>query len=338
VSIFLGLRKRILTPSTSNVKLSKRGFYEKTPDSVELLETIGRSFLTGYGNAVGTRTIADARKRLEDVPRRFRGFAYEGAAMGYAILDGSGLGGRNHTSRFLAGAADRHIYMAYVGIGWAYARLPRWRWRRVPLADQLLGWLAVDGYGFHQAYFRTRKYVYERFQDRTGWPLPFAEGYAARVVDQGVGRAMWFVEGTDVGRVARRIETFPEHRRPDLWSGAGLAATYAGGVDEPELRKFRELAGDHRPQVAQACTFAADARVRAGLVTDHTQRATAVFCDMSPSEAAAVAAQARVGLPADGPLPAYEIWRQRTARQFGGEAPNQDPGVSLGRLSRGTKD
>jgi hypothetical protein len=297
----------------SAVKVSKRQFYAKNAESVVLLESIGRSFLTGYGHAVGTRTIADARDRLEVIPRRFRGFAYEGAAMGYAILDGLGLAGRGRVRTFLAGPADRHIYMAYVGIGWAYARLPRWRWQRVPLADPLLGWLALDGYGFHQAYFHTRKYVHQRYQGRTlDWPLAAADGYASRAIDQGIGRALWFVEGTDVGRVATRIGTFPEHRRADLWSGAGLAATYAGGVDEPELQKFWAAAGEYRPHVAQAGAFAADARVRAGLVTEHTQLATAVFCGMAPPAAAAIARGAREGLPVNG----SEVWRHRIAEQF----------------------
>jgi len=56
--------------------------------------------------------------------------------------------------------------------------------------------------------------------------------------DQGIGRAMWFVGGTDVELVATMIDKFPDHRRADLYSGAGLAATYAGGAHEQELRAF----------------------------------------------------------------------------------------------------
>lgn len=323
MSAILWLRRRILTPAESNVTLSKRGFYERSPDSVALLETVGRVFLSGYGYAVGTGTIAAAREKLETVPRQFRGFAYEGAAMGFAILDALLPRSHKRVPAFLSGPADRHVYMAYVGIGWAYARLPRWRWQAVPLADPLLGWLALDGYGFHQAYFHTDKYVHERHQGR-GWPVRmggFASEYSHRAIDQGIGRALWFVEGTDADRVASRIGTFPEPRRADLWSGAGLAASYAGGVGEAELQRFWSLAGEYRSNVAQACTFAADARVRAGLVTDHTRLAASVFCQASPEAAAAVAARARVDLPPDGPVPAYEIWRQRIAHEF----------VSLGR-------
>lgn len=326
MSMMLRLRQQILTPSMSATEISKRQFHVKSAESVTLLETIGRSFLTGYGNAVGSRTSADARALLEQVPRRFRGFAYEGAAMGYAILDGLGLAGRGNVATFIAGPADRHVYMAYVGVGWALARLPRMRWRRAWAPDPLLGWLALDGYGFHQAYFHTRRYIEEQFQHRRfSWPPDSPQdgvgGYPDRAIDQGIGRALWFVDGTDVERIADRIASFPVHRHSDLWSGAGLAATYAGGVDEQELQAFWKLAGDHRPQVAQGSAFGADARVRAGLVTDHTELATSVFCGMPAREAAAVAGDARADLPADGAIPAYEVWRRRIGERF----------VSLGR-------
>lgn len=284
---------------------------------MELLETIGYSFLTGYGHAVGSADLEAATTRLEQIPLRYRGFAYEGAAMGYAMLDGLGLAGRQNVAAFLAGPGRPHIYMAYVGVGWACARLPRFRWPSVLPADPLLCWLVLDGYGFHQAYFRTRRFVEERWQEpATKWPYPGAADYANRAIDQGIGRALWFVEGTDVNRVADRIATFAPPRHRDLWSGAGLAATYAGGVDESELRDFWELAGEYRPNVAQASAFAAEARVLAGLVTPHTELATSVFCGMSPEQAAQASRQIQADLPADGPVPAYEMWRERLAHRF----------------------
>lgn len=316
MTIFRKLRRRILTPPVSAASVAKRGFHKKTADAVDLLETIGRSFLTGYGYAVEARTVADAVTRLETVAHRFRGFAYEGAAMGYAILRGLGLSGRNQLATFLVGQGDRHIYMAYVGIGWACARLPRWRWPSILPADPLMHWLVLDGYGFHQAYFHTGRYVHQRYQD-SGLGGPFGgDGYASRAVDQGIGRALWFVEGTSVDRVADRIETFPPARRADLWSGAALAATYAGGVDEPELVAFWKSAGSYRPNVAQASAFAAEARVRADLVVPHTELATEVFCGMSPQAAASVTQQTRTGLPGPGSVPAYEVWRERIAERF----------------------
>ncbi len=187
--------------------------------------------------------------------------------MAFAVLDALPFGGAGRVSRFIAGEGDKHIYMAYVGMGWAMARVPRFRWNVIAALDPLLRWLALDGYGFHQAYFHTSRYVHEMYQDVAfPWPADGPRWYINRAVDQGIGRAMWFVGGTDADRVATMVEKFPEHRRPDLYSGAGLAATYAGGADEEEMRLFWRRAGEHRPQLAQGSAFAASARVRAGLV------------------------------------------------------------------------
>ena len=80
MAIVRKLRQRILTPSISVTRIARRGFHEKDAESVLLLETIGRTFLSGFRSAVGSPTIADARTQLEMISRRYRGFGYEGAA------------------------------------------------------------------------------------------------------------------------------------------------------------------------------------------------------------------------------------------------------------------
>ncbi|GAA3071234.1 DUF1702 family protein [Streptosporangium carneum] len=311
------LRRRVLTPSVSATKLETRGFNEKSPAARELLETIGKTFLAGYAYAAEARSPAEAEERLETIPTRFRGFAYEGAAMAFTVLDALPLTGGRRVAGFLSGRGDDHVYMAYVGIGWAMARLPRFRWPDVSALDPLLRWLVLDGYGFHQAYFHTNRYVHAQFSDpRFPWTADRFQSYANRAIDQGIGRAMWFVGGTDAALVADMIDRFPESRRDDLYAGAGLAASYAGGAEEQELRAFWERAGRHRPQIAQGCAFAAEARQRAGLVVPHTLLATRVFCDMTPEQAARTSEKARPDEPVQGDLPAYEVWRQRVADEF----------------------
>jgi len=320
---FRALRRRILTPNLSATKLDVRGFHEKDAASKELLETVGATFLTGYGAAVEARTTAQCEQRLEQAPPQFRGFAYEGAAMGYAVLDGLPVGGNDHVSAFLAGRGSQHAYMAYIGVGWAMARLPRFRWSRITVADPLMRWLVLDGFGFHQAYFKTDSYVIGQYQEpEFPWPAEGQQWYANHAIDQGIGRALWFVGGTEAELVASMIENFPQSRQPDLWSGAGLAATYAGGAGEEELLAFAERAGRYRPQVAQGSAFAATARVEAGLVTAHTDLATQVFWGMTPERASAVSIDQRPEGPAADDLPAYELWRQRVASAF----------VALGRV------
>jgi hypothetical protein len=280
-----------------------------------MLETVGETFLTGYAYAAEARAPHDAEERLESIPRELRGFAYEGAGMGFAIRDGLPFGGRN-VSRFLEGRARDHIYMVYVGIGWAMARLPRLRWAKASAAaaDPLLRWLVLDGYGFHQAYFRTEQYVRRQYQEPDfPWPAGGPASYASRVIDQGVGRAIWFVAGADPDRAADLIEAFDKSRHADLYSGAGLAITYAGAVDQEELRTFVRRAGAHLPQIAQGAVFAATARFQTGLVTEHTELATRLLCGITPAQAADLADKSRTKLPDASGVPAYELWRQHIA-------------------------
>ncbi|RKR86904.1 uncharacterized protein DUF1702 [Micromonospora pisi] len=317
MSIYRTLRRRILTPNVSETRMDTRGFHVKSEEGRDLLETIGASFLTGYGYAAEARTSREAEQRLEGVPLRFRGFAYEGAAMGFAVREGLPVGGRGLVADFLAGRGDAHVYMVYVGVGWAMARLPRFRWSTLTAPDPLLRWLVLDGYGFHQAYFQTDRYIHQQYQEKDfPWPSDHFRWYANRAIDQGIGRAMWFVGGTDAELVATMINNFPESRRADLYSGAGLAATYAGGCDEPELRRLWDLGWDYRPQIAQGSAFAAGARARAGLIVPHNEIATQLFCGTSVEQAWKVTDEALVDLPDDHVTPSWEVWRQRIADSF----------------------
>lgn len=310
-----GLRNRLFSPDPADVTFVKRGFHSQDSERTAGLEKVGATFLDGFGYGMAGRDLPGMERSLETVDRPMRGFGYEGCAMALAIRDALRPVGRHWVRDFLASRGDAHVYMVHVGVGWAMARLPSLRWGAIMPADRLLRWLALDGYGFHQAYFRTSQYVYERFQG----PLPVwrPAGYPNRVVDQGIGRALWFVSGADVQRLAQTIGRFARGRRGDLWSGAGLASVYAGGSDVDDLETMARLAGEYRPDVAQGAAFAAKARVRAGLVTPHTELAVKVYCGMPADQAAAVTDDALESLPdsADG-VPAFELWRQRIRKQF----------------------
>jgi SagB-type dehydrogenase family enzyme len=309
------LRCRIFLPDQSEVTFERRGWTAVEPTRQANLEKVGRKFLEGFEYGMAGRQLADIESSLETVEPAFRGFAYEGCAMALAVRDGIRPSGRHWVRDLLASRGANHIYMAYIGVGWAMARLPKLRWRAIEPHDPLLRWLALDGYGFHQAYFRTQQYVWGQRQDRIpGWEPHW---YASRVADQGMGRALWFVDGSDVQRVASTIEAFPQSRRGDLWSGASLASVYAGGADAGELSDMVRLAGPYRSYAAQGAAFAAKARLLAGLVTPGTELGVKVHCDMSVEEAAAVTDEALDGLPSDeGDTPRFEIWRERIRSRF----------------------
>jgi hypothetical protein len=180
--------------------------------------------------------------------------------------------------------------------------------------DPLLGWLAADGYGFHEGYFHPRRFVESRALP------PRVSGYARRAFDQGLGRSLWFVHGADPARIAAAIARFAAPRRADLWSGAGLACAYAGGSGPRETAALASMAGPCRPALAQGAAFAAGARERAGNPAPHTELACLTLCGCSAAAAAAVTDTALQGLAPVGDLPAYEAWRLRIQQHFAAEA------------------
>jgi len=315
------IRKFVLTPPTGEVSFAERGFDLTTP-ARQQLENSALQFIVGFEIAIEQRDDESVVTRLEALERQYHGFAYEGAAMAYTLRDVlSPRPGNRQIERFLSGYAPQHIFMAYIGIGFALARLPMRLWRRAlpnPMAlpdHPSLNWLIIDGVGFHNAFFETDTWVRE--QRRPG-PLPWdgPQWYVDKVFDQGIGRAMWFVYGGDVPALTASIEDFPEARRGDLWCGAGLAATYAGGVGRDGLEALVKSSIDYRAEVAQGAVFAIKARELADVMTEHTDLASRVICDLDPHDAATLATRSVIDLPEDADVPAYEIFRQRVQRHF----------------------
>jgi hypothetical protein len=308
MSIISRFRRTAFGISTEEADPVRRGFHCDDPAAAQRLKRIGVEFIAGYHAALeeGPGEALAARINAEcEAP--YRGFAFEGAGMGLAILDGAHLT-RGAFLSFAAGAGDPHLYMLYVGAGWAFARLP-WLRSRLDAAmrgmDPLLCWLTLDGYGFHEGYFHPAIAIGQQRVPRG------VTGYAKRGFDQGLGRSLWFVNGTDVGRVVDAIDGFAKERHGDLWAGAGLAATYAGGVSVEALRYLQERAGEHSPALAQGSSFAVAARLRGGNLVPHNEAACRVFCGMSPEEVTALALGEIAGLPTDCEQPSYEIWRQK---------------------------
>jgi len=234
--------------------------------------------------------------------------------MALTLLDELAFRGATRFGALLNGPGQPHAYMLHVGAGWAYARLPWLRWR-IPAAiqrlDPLLRWLAVDGFGFHEGYFH-----WPRVGERQQIPMGL-RGYSRRAFDQGLGRVLWFVMCADPTRVWNTIARFPESRRPDLWSGVGLACTYAGGCETAELEELFDRSRAFRHSLAQGAAFAAKARQRAGNLVPHTEEACRVICGLSAADAAEVTDKALLRLPGgDGDIPAFEIWRQRIHHEF----------------------
>ena len=290
--------------SPEEATFARRGIPATEPSLQQHLESIGRTFIEGYRLALGGRRAQSLADELSGRSASLRGFAFEGAAMGLALLD-LVSGGRRWRA-FSEGPGRPFHYLLLVGAGWALARVPwrRWRLHQYPLGlDPFLGWLTVDGYGFHQGYFHARRFVFETREPRE-W-----QGYARRAFDQGLGRSIWFVLAADPRAIAARIAAFDAARRQDLWSGAGLAAAYAGGANRSALEEMLNLAyqAGYVGALRQGAVFAADARAVGDSPAEATELACRVLLGASAESAAALASTTR---PAPSPT-SYEAWRAR---------------------------
>lgn len=292
---------------------ARRGFRGRDGAARQRLERAGRVFVTGYHAALEVGQPERLAPALSKVDREFRGFAFEGAAMGLTLLDQLSLSRRDRVRAFLEGPGAPHVYMIHVGCGWAFARLHRHAERASRELDPLLRWLAVDGYGFHEGYFRFRRYA-------GGRPAPKRlSSYGRRVFDQGLGRSLWFVNGADVASIGEAIDRFSPSRRADLWSGVGLACAYAGGVGPADLEALW-AATPHGLHLAQGAAFAAKARQRAGNPARQTELACNAFCGVSAEMAAALTDDALDDLDRHGEEPGYEAWRRQVRVRLAGQA------------------
>lgn len=311
------LRRRVFGISPDETSFARRGFHGHGEAVAERLEGFGRRFVEGYLTALESGGPEAVAARIEaGVPLEARGFAYEGAGMALSLLDALTPWRRDRFRRFADGPGNPHVYIAHVGAGWILGRLPLNPRRWLARFDPLYRWLALDGYGFHEGFFRHRQSV--RRQEIPGR----LRGYARRAFDQGIGRSLWFSDGADVTRIPRTVAAFPHDRRGDLWAGVGLACGFAGGRTAEEIQELGRAAAAFAPQLAQGTAFAATARERAGNPAPHTELASAILCGRSAAEAAAVTQAVRPEVDpdesVDAPEPGFEVWRRRIQQALSG--------------------
>ena len=305
----LPILTKLLSINGREVTFARRGFSSSKPEVQDRLEHVGAMFLVGYHTALQERELEALSGRLEQVALEFRGFAYEGAAMAFALLDAFPRGSSRLTE-FMAGPGKQHIYMLHVGAGWAYARLP-WLRRRIETVackfDPVLRWLVLDGCGFHQGYFH--------FKEPLSSALSRLSVGARHVFYQGLGRSLWFVHGSDPHQISKTISSFPALYQCDAWSGIGLACAYAGGTAASDLQEFVSLAGRFDSALAQGAAFAAKARQLAGNPAAHTEQACAALAGVSAEQAAALCDRALAQISSDSSSP-YQQWRELVQNYF----------------------
>jgi hypothetical protein len=247
--------------------------------------------------------------QLNTFDEELLGFAYEGAGVGLAALDCC-LPWGNRVRAFLDGPGSGQYYAVYLGVGMGLARLRRKPEQFLKRLDPVLGWLILDGYGFHEGFFSARRALNEQLVPR------YLSPFGRRVFDHGLGRSIWFTSGTNGRRVTELISTFPESRRADLWSGVGLACSYTGGAERAVIQAVRELAGAYAPHLAMGAAIAADARHTGGIPSHYVEMACEILCGTSSKVASDMVQDARQNLSPVESEPVYQIWRQRLVDAF----------------------
>ncbi|MEV6926546.1 DUF1702 family protein [Dactylosporangium sp. NPDC051485] len=319
------LRSLALTPSLAKVSFAGRGFPVTPTAATRHLEEVPQAVVCGFEWAIDARDQWELECRLNLVGPEMRGFAYEGATMAYTVLDAMRGGRGTRTRELLRGPGSPHIFLTYIGIGFAMSHLPRPLWKRVvpDLTGQpyhpTMSWLAVDGYGFDKAYFDTARVV-DGQRRLAPYPWEGRADYFPHAIDQGIGRALWFIHGGRPAAVSEAVERFEPQRRADLWSGVGLAATFAGGAEAEEVAALRRSARaqdeTYELHLAQGSVFAAKARAYAGFVPAHTETAVDVLTGLTVAAASELADAVADDRGGDAAAPRYEQWRHSIRRHF----------------------
>jgi enediyne biosynthesis protein E3 len=298
----------LLKLSPVDALFETRGFEKSNAPSRSALEQIGMVFIGGFNASLAAGDLGAVLQHVNGIPAAERGFAVEGAAMGAAVADAVPFSQSMFPGCIAAFKSD-FTYLAHVGAGWALARVP-WRHKRILSAlDPVHRWLAIDGLGFHDTYFYHGSVV-------AGWRRK-QSGYATHAYDQGVGRALWFVSGGSIAGAIRLLSSLAVERQGDLWSGLGLAMTYAGPVAGDDVIDALKAAGGNAASFAQGVAFACEARALGRYVPDHTCLVVQEVWNRPLSEVVALVRQSRHCLStAETDPPRYQLWRETVARAF----------------------
>lgn len=313
------LAKPVLAPRLDQV--TPAALFGIRGPAAEELGRVPKAVVHGFEQSLGSRTSEELHDRLSLVEPSLRGFAYEGATMGCAVLDASSAGPGRRARAVMTGPGAPYLFLNYIGLGFALARLPRRAWARVQpdlptdKYHPVMSWLVIDGYGFDRAYFNADKYIGRQRQDKAvDWNGQGA-GYFHRAADQGIGRVLWFKAGGETAAVRRSIEAFAPDRRADLWSGIGLAATFAGQSDG--LGRLVEASGGYWADLAIGTAFAAKGRHAAGWVPSWTEEAVREATGLTTESLVQLVDGIQVGGQGAGMESGYEFWRVEIARRLG---------------------
>ncbi|PWW03241.1 uncharacterized protein DUF1702 [Paenibacillus cellulosilyticus] len=185
-----------------------------------------RAFLSGNNRVIRPIIrLEKARDYLEDFDPFYKGFAYEGAGMGFGVKASLWPNKSKRFERYIRALDPNYLYQYYVGLGWwlhtryGYRDARYNSWLRT--LDPRYASIVFDGIGFKAALFDypDNPHAYLRFAH---FPLSYR-----RVCLQGYGRGLWFSNYFSLSDAITAVEQLPVAYRRDAYSGLGLAVAYS---------------------------------------------------------------------------------------------------------------
>jgi len=319
--------RRLLAIPLRAASFAELGFAPCDAEVRGRLERVLETFIHGFNLCLAIGDPGELAAALRDrFDAHHVGFAFEGAGMYYALLDLLMPWRPSRLRAFLDGPGGDHDVIAAVGAGFAIARLPwgrrLWPWYSGRL-DPLIAWCVPEGYGFHEGMVHADRYVAGRAE-----PPAVLPGSARQLFDSGLGRSLWWSQCASPQRIRQAIDGFPARRRPQMWCGIGVAASYAGGAGDEALGELRELAGPYQADLLSGVPFATRMRQKGGNPSPVTDRACELLLSRTPDDASdwIVATLQRVLADESSEREVrlrdnYRLVRQRLVEDLRGSAP-----------------
>jgi hypothetical protein len=252
-------RKLIFGLPLTEAEFEVRGF-SKEEAAQERLENVAKVVVTGYNTALEFGYSKELFMNIKTVKTELNGFYNEGVGMGLYTLDLFSIFNQNRFWNFIKNEGKNHEYMSYIGAGIACGVFKRPFKKFLEKASPTSGLLILNGIGFYYGYFKPKKTLKNLYVPKS----VIGDSFYLECYDNGIGRALWFVNGGNPDKIKKTITEFPLSRHAAIWSGVGLAATYAGGVSQEVILQLKKLAGEHYIRLAEGSILATHTRDLAG--------------------------------------------------------------------------
>jgi enediyne biosynthesis protein E3 len=243
-----------------------------------VLQSVQHVFQKGFSLAEETSSLSGLADGLNAMDKEYLSVAFEGASMSIALNCIEADKEIKPWFDFLEQYAQPHTILYHIGLGWALAQLQIHVTPYLERLDAVERYRVMDGYGYYEAIFRTKKCIHGQ-QQPTGLNAASTSAYF-----QGIGRGIWYLNHGQISEAQGMIEKFAPEKRMDLWRGLGIACAYAGGCDETVLKDIMAAAGDYRRQLATGAVMTAICRHKAGYITGGTELACKVLCKQNAAQ------------------------------------------------------